>query len=90
MAAVGSYIRALQERPSSTNEIDDQLVIGRVLKAVGAKPVTIDALRSSTGMTDEQVRMAVEYLLRAKMLSGLNSELAVTDLGRQAQFIVAD
>jgi predicted transcriptional regulator len=89
MAAVGSYIRSMQERPS-VNQIDKQIAIGRVLRAVSPEaPVTFGGLISSTGMNEQTVRMAVDYLRKADLIKGTDEGLSVTDLGYRAQLIVA-
>ena len=95
MAAVGSYIRSLQERTAETDEVNSQAAIGQVLKAVGRatpsgeRSVTLINLISLTGLSEKTVRMAVAYLRDRNLLEGTDDALMLTDLGYKAQFVVA-
>ncbi len=94
MAAVGSYLRALQER-EETDDIDEKAAYGQVLKTIGRvagqdRPtVSFNALLVLMGLPVPTVRGAVDFLIASGLLEGSDDHLSLTDLGYRAQFIVA-
>lgn len=94
MAAVGSYLRSLQER-EETEAFDEKAACALVLKTVGRvtgpdRPaVAFDTLISLTGLPVPAVRTGVNFLIKSGLLTGDDDHLSLTELGYRAQFVVA-
>jgi predicted transcriptional regulator len=88
MGAVGSYVLSIQEK-NAGREIDLETASARILKLLGARPLSLGDLLSSTGFPEPVAIEAIGYLRSRELVTEQDGRLTLTPLGYKAHLIVA-